>query len=182
MFEVSSPVVRGSQFLSVLVSALGEWGWSSGLCRLHVRRGLCLCSGGRRWQGCVRWCVLGYLGEACLLMTGFVFSPGSLFGCGILLWALPAVGRCWVLSLCVPFRWSGTPACTQLFSARSSASEDVLLMHLWREMYSTSTCSSAVLSLCLLVLLMVFCAVQKLLIRFHFFLFVFAFVCFRRQI
>ena len=87
----------------------------------------------------MRWCVLGYLGEACLLMTGFVFSPGSLFGCGILLWALPAVGRCWVLSLCVPFRWSGTPACTQLFSARSSASEDVLLMHLWREMYSTST-------------------------------------------
>ena len=134
------------------------------------------------WWEQVTGCVLGCLGEACLLMTGFVFLPCSLFGCGVLHWALPAVGRCWVLSPCGPFWWSGTPARTQLFSARSSASEDALLMRLWREMYSTSTCSSAVSSLCLLVLLMVFCAVQKLLIRFHFFVFVFAFVCFRRQI
>ena len=29
-------------------------------------------------------------------------------------------------------------------SVRSSASEGVFLMHLWREMYSTSTCSSAI--------------------------------------
>ena len=55
---------------------LPSWGWSSGLCQLHIRWDLCwfcllVCfsSDGRGW---VRW-------QSCLLMTGFVFLLYFLF-------------------------------------------------------------------------------------------------------
>ena len=72
-----------------------------GLCRLHVGRDLCSCSGGRGWvfpsdgQGCLRWCVLGCLWAASLLM--FMFLSCLLFGRGVQRWVLQAVGGCWVL-------------------------------------------------------------------------------------
>ena len=41
--------------------------------------------------------------------------------------------------LYILFRWSGTPARSQLCSARSSVSGGVFLTYPWREMYSKST-------------------------------------------
>ena len=49
--------------------------------------------------------------------------------------------------LYILFWWSGTPARSQLCSARSSVSGGVFLMYPWREMYSKSTYSSALLDL-----------------------------------
>ena len=49
--------------------------------------------------------------------------------------------------LYILFWWSGTPAHSQLCSARSSVSGGVFLMYPWREMYSKSTYSSALLDL-----------------------------------
>jgi len=78
-----------------LVSALSEWGWFSGLRRLHVGRDLCLCSGGRKWVyppliGRVVWG--GVFWESCWWLIKFVFLYCLLFGWGILRWVLPAIG------------------------------------------------------------------------------------------
>ena len=50
------------------------------------------------------------------------------------------------VDLYIPFWWSGILPALSWHSVRSSASEDVFLMHPWREKCSTSTCSSAILS------------------------------------
>ena len=46
--------------------------------------------------------------------------------------------------LYILFHWPSTPVCSQLVFWMYSVSEGVFLMYLWREMYSTSTYSSAI--------------------------------------
>ena len=47
--------------------------------------------------------------------------------------------------LYILFHWSSTPVCSQLLSAHTSLFEGVFLIYPWRQMYSTSTYSSAIL-------------------------------------